>query len=881
MLMKTEAIKNYLTKMTLPDLAEKYSYEMECQVNVAQGNGTRVEGEYKGKHWNGFTDGLTTWKSFRIPWKASLVPEYNDSEMSFDLAAHAEGIGMTGWNWVKQCSQWVAFDFDAICGHSDKHTHKLSTEEIANVQRVATEIPWVTVRKSTSGQGLHLYVFLNNVPTENHTEHAALARAILGKMSALTGFDFTAKVDACGGNMWIWHRKMFGTDGLKIIKEGCVLEDVPPNWKDHVHVVSNRARKVPLSSADIDEIISQYPMLDLDEEHKQFIEEISKLKYVWWWDQDRHILITHTCALKEVHKTLSLRGQFDTLSDGSDPATQNCFLAPLRRGAWIVRRFTPGVQEHASWLQDGAGWTKCYLNREPDLLSACRSNGGVEDPGGGFNFQEAEVAMATSSALGATFTLPTYMHSRRTRLKQHKDGRLIVEITKESNDSPGDMKTWLDSKGKWIKIFNISPHIPSSLDVGNYDDLVRHLVTSANEDCGWLIKTTSEWQTEPLTHVKVALGASGYNNNEITGILGNCITKPWRLVNRPFQPEFPGDREWNRSSAQLRYIANPDIDSLRYGTWSLILEHCGKELDSAVRANKWCISNGITRGQDYLKCWIASLFQHPDEPLPYLFFYGPQNSGKSIFHEAISLLLLRGYKRADAALISQPGFNAELEYAVLCVVEEIDLRKNPSAYNRIKDWVTSREILIHAKGCTPYHIPNTLHFVQVANDHMACPVFSGDTRITMCCVGPLENIIPKRILIQQLEKEAPDFLASILSVELPEPNDRLNIPALETSDKLAVASQNRSTLELFIEEMLEPCEGNYIVFSDFYNEFIKTLTTEEIPRWSKIRVGRELPPKYTKGRLKFNNSVVIGNAKWVHSTVSPSRKLVLVGETLE
>ena len=59
------------------------------------------------------------------------------------------------------------------------------------------EIPWVTVRKSTGGNGIHLYVFLPDVPTANHTEHAALARAVLGQMSALVGFDFKAKVDAC------------------------------------------------------------------------------------------------------------------------------------------------------------------------------------------------------------------------------------------------------------------------------------------------------------------------------------------------------------------------------------------------------------------------------------------------------------------------------------------------------------------------------------------------------------------------------------------------------------------------------------------------------------------------------------------------------------
>ncbi len=104
--------------------------------------------------------------------------------MAFDLAAHAVGIGMTGWNWQARESLWVGFDFDAITGHSDAHAAKLTDAELKAVRRT----PPATSRGSPSaaarrGSGLHLYVYLDGYPTENHTEHAALARAILGMMS--------------------------------------------------------------------------------------------------------------------------------------------------------------------------------------------------------------------------------------------------------------------------------------------------------------------------------------------------------------------------------------------------------------------------------------------------------------------------------------------------------------------------------------------------------------------------------------------------------------------------------------------------------------------------------------------------------------------------
>src|SRR5690606_17337182 len=134
-----------------------------------------------------------------------------------------------------------------------------------------------------------------------------------------------------------------------------------------------------------------------------------------------------------------------------------------------------------------------------------------------------------------------------------------------------------------------------------------------------------------------------------------------------------------------------------YPTWLRILNHSGSGLDEAIKSHPWAIANGILTGGDYLKCWIASLIQKPTEPLPYLFFYGDQGAGKSIIHEALSTLFKKGYVLAKQSVTSDGGFSGELNNAILCVLEEIDLNKDKRAYGRIKDWVTARQILIHPK----------------------------------------------------------------------------------------------------------------------------------------------------------------------------------------
>jgi len=877
---RTEAIKTFLEHSTHNDLANLYNPNMECQVNVAQDGGERTGGDFKGRRWHGWTDGATMWKSFRIPYSSG---EYEDKKINFDLAEHCEGIGMTGWDWQNKKSLWVAYDFDALIGHSEKHTSKLTNEELDNVKQAAADIEWVTIRKSTSGSGLHLYVFLNGLPTDNHHEHAALSRAILGKMSALTAFDFDSRVDICGGNMWVWHRKMRGTDGLKVIKKGSPLMDAPLNWRDHIKVVTGRRRKnlpqdVQTREDVFEELAGQRPKTKLDSEHQKLIMFLKDEDALWWWDQDHHMLVTHTAYLEKAHVQLSLKGYFKTNSSGQNLNEQNCFAFPMRKGAWAIRRFSPGVNEHDSWTQDGGGWTRCYLNQDPDLSTAAKAHNGLETVKGGYKFREAETANQAAELLGVQLNIKGYMSARETTLKKHKDGRLIAEVERKDADKIEEMPGWLPDKNVWTKIFNTQLTAPLEPDVGNYDDMVRHLVTESGEDYGWMIKSDDLWRSEPLVHIRIALGSLGLTGKDTTMILGASVFKCWKVVNKPFQPEYPGDREWNRNAAQLKFLPTKDTEKLYYPTWSKIMKHCGSGLDDFIQLNSWAKANGIKTGAEYLECWVASLFQEPDQPLPYLFMHGPQNSGKSMFHEALSLLLTKGSRRADAALISQAGFNAELEGAIICIIEETDLKKNLVAYNRIKDWVTSRDLPIHCKGKTPYHIPNTTHWIQCANDHLACPIFPGDTRITMCYVESIDPIdmIPKKLIIPKLEKEAADFLGHILKIELPPSNDRLNVPVIVTQDKSLAQQLNQTHLQIFLEEKCKRDNGAWIKLSEFYDEFAQWLDPNEVHRWSKIRVGKELPPTYPKGRNPKDAQFYIGNIIWKESEIPRAFKTKLI-----
>jgi hypothetical protein len=322
-------------------------------------------------------------------------------------------------------------------------------------------------------------------------------------------------------------------------------------------------------------------------------------------------------------------------------------------------------------------------------------------------------------------------------------------------------------------------------------------------------------------------------------------------------------------------------DTLHYPTWTKVLQHVGASLSPDLLKSSWARDNGIVTGADYLKCWVASMLQKPEEPLPYLYLWGPEASGKSMFHEALSLLITpSGYHEAANALTSQSGFNGELRSAVLCFIEEINLsKKGDNAYRRIKEWVTAVMLSIHVKGLTPFMSTNTTHWIQCSNDQESCPIFAGDTRIVVLYVNeiPKSEWENKRNLVAKLRKEAPDFLGEIMRLELPESPDRLGVPVIETSAKQEILKRNQSPVDRFFDEDCFYVPGSHIPFSDLYSHFAVTLDATEAGYWSKVRFGRSIPKPFVKG--KIGNCMSIGNLS-LTADAQPGRELICFDNNL-
>lgn len=898
----THALFNFLTARKAhhngPDLLERYlryAPHMETQVNVAAGNGWSVDGKR-----TTYTDGIDEWFNIRVPKNANSEPTFNDFELPYPFDIHADAIGCTGWDWVNRRSRWVGFDFDSITGHAAGVG--VSDAQLEKVREAACNIPWVEVRRSTGGNGIHLYVMFDEVGvhTENHTVHAALGRAVLGLMVSETGgFDFARHVDACGGNMWIWARKMTPENqGLALVKaaeQALSDTELPSNWRDHIEVITRKRSKIKIDGVPDEQqdtweaLASSRRIIPLDGKHKQIIDELRHMSGSVVWVPDYHLLQTHTVMLQklidEKRDELGLVGFFKTNSGGSDLGGPNCFLFPLDNGGWKVYRFSSGIAESETWEQDGAGWTTCYFNRSPNLKVAARAMGGIEDAEkGGFVFESATRAKEAALALGRELPIPDELRDREVRLKASKDGRLVAQVVKEEGDEGMKKLGWQAKKGYWLQIFETRVENKSSeLLTSEHDNIVRALVSPLGERAGWMVhQKNDEWHRTPKDDAKSALLADDFPKPVAEVMLGRAVKEAWKLVNMPFQPEYPGNREWNFGAAQYKYspIDLKDDEAPRHPHWDMVLKHCGQDLDDALRDLEWARAANIKTGADYLLMWAACMLREPYEKLPYLFFYGEQNSGKSIYHEALSLLMTKGVAAADRALTNANDFNGELSNAVLAYIEEKDVAKSGGAYNKLKDWVTSPTLWIRKMRTDAYSQINTLHFVQCANDREACTIKAGDTRITMFFVPMLDpgQEIPKTVLIDRLREEAPHFMRTIMDLTLPPMLGRLRLPVVNTENKQRAEESARNPLETFIADHCYEVAGSMILFSDFYERFKLWMEEEGIEdrgNWHKVKVSKSMPHKFPYG-IHNSNQRHVGNLSWENVKPNPGAKPLTV-----
>lgn len=860
---KLEGILSFLRGASSP-LARLYNPKMEVQVMVSKGDGELVtKSVATGRSYKVYQNAEgETWKSFRVPYNANSEPEFRNDKLFFDMHKHCEAIGTNGWNWVDKQSEWLVYDIDSILNHKGG----ISVSDIEDLEKKCKDVPWVNLYRSKSGKGFHLYLFLDEpIKTNTHNEHAALCRAVLSVLTINIGFNFQDKTDCVGSIMWIWHKDCQPT-GLQQVKKGDLFPSrlVPDDWKEQLGVTSGKYQRKPIQGS-IETIFASLKAINLEQGHidiLKWFQENAKLS--WSWDTDYSMLVCHTFDLKTCHTELKLSGIFDTVSGGNNSPEQNCFAFPTDDGGFIVRRFGHGCQEHPSWILDHTGWTKCYFNCEPSFDVIMSSYGALENSKREWIFDTVEMCRQAVIVLGINLNFPDLRKVMENMITFKKNDEKIILKIDRLDKAITKIKGFITEKNHYEKVINVKQDKEKS-DIVIPDDKVRSCICSGS-DSGWYLYINDSWVEHPRINVASALISlmPKSKKGDREAHMGEAILDPWEIVNEPFTPEYLGGRRWNKNGASFAYT--PVHGS--HPTWDKLLTHISCRLDEDLANNQWCMANGIITGYDYLLHWVSYMFQYPKRSLPYLFLFGSQKTGKSTLWEAIRMLFKngKGCIRADNALRNTSGFNDELEGAVFCVIEEVNLnnKNNAMAYNRIKDWVTGETILINTKFKSVHEQTNTTHWMQLANPADSLPVFPGDSRIVVIEVNPLKEEIPKDEFMGRLKKEAPHFLETVLNMELPEPEGRLQLPPIETENKRIIVDNNSSAIDIFVNSNCIFKEGCLTDLNDFVTSFqfwVMSSRPKESESWSREKIIAEFPilAEMPKGKYGGDNITFIGN----------------------
>ena len=821
-----------------------------------------------------YTANGETWADHRWPYKAGTDPQYTDKAITYDPGKRIARIGTTGWDWEKRESAAVGFDIDAVDSGHAAGTNQLDEFELGKVVAKLSALPYVSLVRSTGGKGVHGWVRFHpddRPQTANHNEHTQVGLAVIEKIKLDTGMDLVQEkiVDVKGVVLWIWSESSPADHpGFNLMYEGDLLlknGDIP-QWDK----VTPKSKVVNSKS--------NYELCELEDEHIEILTELEELGYAYSWNEEHNTAQTHSFALKILHEKRKnegrpLKGIFHTISEGNDPNTPNCYITAKAGGHFKVARYGNAATEHATWFsKDEDTWT--FFNQKTDPMTIlCNYALTFDMSSATLDHEKFGEAM---EVLGVDFKYP----ERQIKVVYDSSSNSLMASSRWKEDDtipPG-----------WTKVGKkITARLPvdgeaetrAANHLEEIDEQFRFAIMANNEPYGWFHKSAQRgWIKYPTSgHVSRVMNQQ-FGKTALDEVVSMMQTYPWMLACEPFGPTELPNREWNVGTAT--FVCDPSDKPGPHPHFDKVLDHLGIGLDTAVGNCDWAGEWGLESGADYLRFWVASAIKYPFEPLPYLFFFGPQGCGKSIFTETLDMLFPNAVQDVALAMKSEAGFNAEVFRKVFCVIEEANLaegRQARACYERVKEWTTAKKVSVHEKGKTPYMQRNTMKFIHNSNSINAIQIDRDDTRVVAVDVPKLHEPIPKTILLEKLREEAPFIIRTLLTTQIPPALERFRVPHLNTVAKMELGEINMSPVQKFAQSLVT-CPGNVIEFGEFtarYDTWAKNNRAQPMGRNAISSELRKMEDLLVVGKHGKQNRMHIGNVKFPDSTQSAGKKLKL------
>ncbi|HRN78579.1 MAG TPA: DUF5906 domain-containing protein [Candidatus Dependentiae bacterium] len=228
----------------------------------------------------------------------------------------------------------------------------------------------------------------------------------------------------------------------------------------------------------------------------------------------------------------------------------------------------------------------------------------------------------------------------------------------------------------------------------------------------------------------------------------------------------------------------------------------------------------------FVRKWIAYIFQHPDEVHTALVLCGSQGVGKNSFVEPLGKLLGQHYVLLSSISELVSNFNFHLKSAVLIHANEALWGGNKKEIGTVKAMITERNCLIESKGKDRIMVKNFKHLILSSNEDWPVHIDADDRRFFVLRVSEKHKEDHSYFAAIQTELDNGGYealLYDLLHEDLHEFNPR-NFPHSNESFNIKLTSSS-SCIRYMYESL---CDGSFNPESNILNGWEDCISREDL-----------------------------------------------------
>ncbi len=276
---------------------------------------------------------------------------------------------------------------------------------------------------------------------------------------------------------------------------------------------------------------------------------------------------------------------------------------------------------------------------------------------------------------------------------------------------------------------------------------------------------------------------------------------------------------WLKSSKRRKYkgiVFDPNIIGPVDGCYNLWKGFTRKSIQGTTQ-KYWAhvkenICNGDEESYQYIRKWLAYVFQRPDQVHTGIVLRGSQGVGKNSFVEPLGVLLGSHYAPLSSISELVSNFNYHLKNAVLIHANEALWGGNKKELGTIKAMITERSCLIEGKGKDRIVVRNFKHVILSSNEDWPVSLDADDRRFFVLTVSEKHKEDHEYFKAIQEELDNGGYealLFDLLNEDISNFNPR-KLPS--SSDSFSIKMRSADSPQRYLYEVL--CEGGFSIGDD-------------------------------------------------------------------